>query len=51
MLALLLSLVLLAVLGLAVLFGLTPDSRQPGPWYPGLPDRSTGDDTRHHRTV
>ena len=36
---LLLLFALFAVLGLATMFGLTADSREPGRWYPALPDR------------
>jgi hypothetical protein len=39
MMAILLGTLVLAALLLATVFGLTTDSREPGPWYPGLPDR------------
>lgn len=39
MMAILLGTATLAVVLLATVFGLTADSRRPGPWYPGMPDR------------
>lgn len=39
MMAILLGTATLAVVLLATAFGLTADSRRPGPWYPGMPDR------------
>jgi hypothetical protein len=38
MMAILLGTAALAAMLLATAFGLTADSRKPGPWYPGLPD-------------
>ena len=35
---LLLLFVFFAILALATVFGLTADSREPGRWYPALPD-------------
>jgi hypothetical protein len=39
MMAILLGTLVLVALLLSTAFGLTADSRKPGPWYPGLPDR------------
>jgi hypothetical protein len=39
MMAILLGTLVLAAVLLATAFGWTADSRKPGAWYPGLPDR------------
>lgn len=45
MFALVLGAAVLAALVLATVLGFTADTRRPGPWYPGSPDRDPDQDS------